>query len=373
VRVEILLDAIGAEFFTGVPDSLLRPLCDCLYDRYGISDRHIVAANEGNAAALAAGWHLASGKTALVYLQNSGLGNLLNPAVSLLHEKVYGIPCLFIVGWRGEPGVHDEPQHSFQGEITLSLLEQMGIVASVIDQNTTEAEILEKCTEYRSLFQKGRQAAFVVRKGALSYDGSISYQNGYAMTREEAIRQVLSVSKGDVMVATTGKASRELYELRAIQGSGHGHDFLTVGSMGHSSSIALGIALQRKNRQVWCIDGDGAALMHLGAMALIGARRPANLLHVVLNNAAHESVGGMPTAASELDLAAIARACGYPSAVSVDTPEKLGPALREARAGGRLALIEIKCAMGARADLGRPKTSPLENKIAFMADLEGRL
>ena len=317
--------------------------------------------------ALAAGYHLATGKTPVVYLQNSGLGNIVNPVASLLNGKVYGIPCLFIVGWRGEPGVHDEPQHLFQGEITLSLLDDLDIPAFVIDRSTTDGQVRAKLDEYRELFAQGRQAAFVIRKGGLSYGGKTAYSNRFTLTREEAVGRVAAASGDGVIVSTTGKASRELYEYRETQGTGHAHDFLTVGSMGHSSSIAL----QKPGRQVWCIDGDGAALMHMGAMALIGANRPANLIHVVLNNEAHESVGGMPTVAGRLDLSAIACACGYPAAVSVDTAEELDKALAEAKAGHELAFIEVKCALGAREDLGRPTTTPVENKRAFMEFLRG--
>lgn len=361
------------EFFAGVPDSQLKALCSFLMDRYGLDPaHHVIAANEGNAAALAAGYHLATEKTPVVYLQNSGLGNLVNPVASLLNEKVYGIPCLFLVGWRGEPGVHDEPQHIFQGEITLNLLGALDIPTYVIDKTTTPEQVGAKLNEYRTLFAQGKQAAFVVRKGALEYSGKTAYGNSHPMGREEAIGHILAASGDDPVVSTTGKASREVYELREAQSQGHAHDFLTVGSMGHSSSIALGIALQKPDRRVWCLDGDGAALMHLGAMALIGANRPRNLVHIVLNNEAHESVGGMPTVAGKLDLPAIARACGYPGAVSVDSPEELDRALTAAKEAGQLSFIEVKCALGARANLGRPTTTPQENKAAFMSALEGR-
>ena len=359
------------EFFAGVPDSQLKALCTWLYDRYGISDRHIIAANEGNAAALAAGYYLATGKTPVVYLQNSGLGNIVNPVASLLNRKVFGIPCLFIVGWRGEPGVHDEPQHIFQGEITLGLLEQLDIPAFVISKDTAEEEVRSKVDEYRTLFAQGRQAAFVVSKGALSYQGEAAYGNSFTLTREEAIRHILQATGDDPVVSTTGKASRELFELRQWNGQDHRRDFLTVGSMGHSSSIALGIALQKKDRRVWCVDGDGAALMHLGAMALIGANKPKNLIHIVLNNGAHESVGGMPTVAGGLDLPGIARSYGYPRAVSVDSLDGLKLALGAAKGSGELNFIEANCALGARDDLGRPTVTPEENKAAFMSVLEG--
>lgn len=367
MKIEEFAALLGADFYTGVPDSQLKALCNYLMDKYGCDPaHHIIAANEGNAAALAAGYHLATGKVPVVYLQNSGLGNIVNPVASLLNEKVYGIPCLFIVGWRGEPGVHDEPQHVFQGEITLPLLETLGIPYFVIDKTTTPEQVKAKLDEYRALFAQGRQAAFVIRKGALEYSGKPVYGNSHTMTREAAIGQILAAAGDDSVVSTTGKASREVFEYRAAKSQGHGHDFLTVGSMGHSSSIALGIALQKKDRQVWCLDGDGASLMHLGAMAVIGTSRPANLIHIVLNNEAHESVGGMPTAAGSVDLPAIARACGYPAVFSADSPETLEQALEAAKEGKQLTFIEVKCALGARDDLGRPTTTPQENKAAFM-------
>ena len=372
MKIEEFAALLGAEFYTGVPDSQLKALCNYLMDRYGLDPaHHIIAANEGSAAALAAGYHLATGKLPVVYLQNSGLGNLVNPVASLLNEKVYGIPCLFIVGWRGEPGVHDEPQHIFQGEITLPLLDTLDIPYLIIDKTTTEGQVKAKLDEYRTLFARGRQAGFVVRKGALEYSGKTAYSNPYPMTREEAIGRILTASGDDPVVSTTGKASREVFEYRAAQNQGHGHDFLTVGSMGHSSSIALGLAAQQPERRVWCLDGDGAAIMHLGAMAIVGANRPANLIHIVLNNEAHESVGGLPTVAGRVDLCAVARACGYPSAVSADSPEGLEQALERAKGGSQLAFVEVKCALGARDNLGRPTTTPQENKSAFMAALEG--
>lgn len=372
MKINNFVALLDTDFYAGVPDSQLKALCSFLMDQYGLDPvHHIIAANEGNAAALAAGYHLTTGRTPVVYLQNSGLGNIVNPAASLLHGKVYGIPCLFIVGWRGEPGVHDEPQHLFQGEITLPLLDTLDIPYFVIDKTTPEEQVQAKLAEYRALFAQGKQAAFVVRKGALEYSGKTVYRNAHPMSREEAIGRILAAAGDNPVVSTTGKASREVFEYRAAHGQGHGRDFLTVGSMGHSSSIALGISLQKPDRRVWCLDGDGAAIMHLGAVAIIGANKPANLVHVVLNNEAHESVGGMPTVAGRVDLCAIARACGYPGAVSVDTIEKLDKALAAVKAGHELALIEVKCALGARADLGRPTTTPQENKAAFMAWLEG--
>ena len=367
MKVEALMKLMGAEFYTGVPDSQLKALCNCLMQTYGTDPRHhIIAANEGNCAALAAGYHLATGKVPVVYMQNSGEGNVINPAASLLSREVYAIPMIFVIGWRGEPGVHDEPQHVYQGKVTVKLLDDMEIPSFIIGKDTAEEEVAAAMERFRPLLAQGRDVAFVVRKGALEYDGPTAYWNKNSMSREEIIRRVLAASGEDPIVSTTGKASRELFELREAAGQGHRYDFLTVGSMGHSSSIALGVALNLPAQRVWCIDGDGAVLMHMGAMAVLGAYRPNNLIHVVINNAAHETVGGMPTVAGKIDLIGIAKACGYPNAVRVESYTALEQALEDAKQAGALTLIEVRAALGARANLGRPTTTALENKAAFM-------
>lgn len=374
--VKNLVEIIGADFYTGVPDSQLRALCDYMIDVYGIDPKHhVIGANEGNCAALAAGYHLATGKVPVVYMQNSGEGNIINPVASLLHGKVYGIPCVFLIGWRGEPGVHDEPQHIYQGEITLKLLEDMGIDSFVVGKDTAEEELRDKMKEYDKLLAKGKNVAFVIRKGALQYEKKVSYSNNYMMVREDIIRHIAQYSGDDPVVSTTGKASRELFEIRQAKGQGHQYDFLTVGSMGHASSIALGIALHRTDRKIWCIDGDGAALMHMGAMAVIGQAAPDNLVHIVINNGAHESVGGMPTAAGEdgLKLVKVAEGCGYRRVYCAENYEELDDALKSAKEKDGLAFIEVKAAIGAREDLGRPSTTPVENKEAFMGHLFGGL
>lgn len=361
---------LGADFYAGVPDSQLKALCNYLHDTYKNDPvHHVIAANEGNAVALAAGYHLATGRTGVVYMQNSGEGNIINPTASLLDRKVYGIPAVFVVGWRGEPGVKDEPQHAFQGEITLKLLDCMKIPYLVVGPESTRADITDAMERFSPLLAEGRCVAFVIRKGALTYAGKPGYGNPYKMSREAVLEHIVAVTGDDPIICTTGKASRELFELRERLGQGHDRDFLTVGSMGHSSSIALGIALQRPDKTVWCIDGDGAALMHMGAMAVIGGAGPANLRHIVINNEAHETVGGMPTAAIRTDFPAIALACGYRNAMAAENFPELDQALDALRGGGELAFLEVKCALGSRGDLGRPTTSPQENKAAFMGRL----
>lgn len=367
MKVESLVKIIGADFYTGVPDSQLKALCDYLMNTYGIDQKHhIIAANEGNCTALATGYHLATGNVPVVYMQNSGEGNIINPVASLLNDKVYAIPMIFIVGWRGEPGIHDEPQHIYQGEVTVRLLEDMDIKPFIINKNTTEEELESAMTDFRKLLSNGKQVAFVIRKGALIYDSKVTYKNEHTMLREEIIQHIVKATGEDPVVSTTGKPSRELFETRVANGQSHKYDFLTVGSMGHTSSIALGIAINKLDTKIWCVDGDGAVLMHMGSMAVLGTNAPKNMVHIVINNGAHETVGGMPTVAAEINLVAIAKACGYPNAICVDNFDDLDRALEAAKENDALSLIEVKCSIGARSDLGRPTTTALENKQNFM-------
>ena len=371
MKVESLVNIIGADFYTGVPDSQLKALCNYLINTYGIDPRHhMIAANEGNCTALAAGYHIATGKIPVVYMQNSGEGNIVNPVASLLNDMVYAIPVIFIVGWRGEPRIHDEPQHVYQGKVTIKLLEDMSIKPFIISSQTTEEDLKVAMEDFKDDLGAGKSVAFVVKKGAISYDGKTEYKNNNTMLRETIIQHIVKVSGEDPIISTTGKASRELFEVREANGQNHKYDFLTVGSMGHSSSIALGIALNKPNTKIWCVDGDGAVLMHMGAMAVIGNNRPNNMIHIVINNEAHETVGGMPTVAGGIDMVTIAKSCGYPYAVSVSTSKSLDSELEAAKKRNMLSFIEVKSAIGARDDLGRPTTTSLENKQNFMDYLE---
>ena len=371
MKAENFAKILNANFYAGVPDSQLKALCNYLMHTYGIDPKHhVIAANEGNCTALAAGYHLATGKIPVVYMQNSGEGNIINPVASLLNDKVYAIPMIFVIGWRGEPGIHDEPQHIYQGEVTLKLLEDMGIRYFVIGKDTTEEEVAQAMQEFGTTLEQGRDVAFVIRKGALTYEEKVEYRNDNPMIREEIIRHIVQASGKDPIVSTTGKTSRELFEIREHNGQSHKYDFLTVGSMGHSSSIALGVAVQKPGTKVWCVDGDGAVLMHMGSMAVLGSTAPENMVHIVINNGAHETVGGMPTVAANIDLVAIAKACGYPYAVSVAAYEELDRELTAAKERNTLTFIEVKCGIGAREDLGRPTTTALENKQNFMEYLK---
>lgn len=363
------LRAGGVEFFTGVPDSLLKNLCAYITDSIA-RENNIIAANEGGAVALAAGYHLATGKTGCVYMQNSGEGNAVNPLLSLMDADVYKMPLLLIMGWRGEPGVHDEPQHLKQGKVTLSLLETMGIPYAVLDESweSQVAEALQSIQETNGIY------ALIVRKGTFE-DYKLQKQETaeWELGREEAIQIVVDKLREDtIVVSTTGMISRELFEYREAKGQGHAHDFLTVGSMGHASQIALGIALQKPNRRVIVFDGDGALLMHMGGMAIIGDQNPKNLVHIVFNNGAHDSVGGQPTVGQKIDVEAVAKAVGYADVISVDTPMSLMAAMNHVNNAviDGVSLINVNVRKGNRKDLGRPTTTPQQNKEALMKELE---
>ena len=365
-----LLKENGTGFFTGVPDSLLKSFCAYLTDTAG-SKNHIIAANEGCAVGLAAGHYFAIGAVPLVYMQNSGLGNTVNPLLSLADREVYSVPMLLVIGWRGEPSVHDEPQHIKQGRVTCSLLDAMEIPYCILSDEEAEAKVqLEKA--YSHIKASSSPYAVVVRKGIFdSYKLKTNEAVPAEMSREEAIEKIiLNAPSNACFVSTTGMASRELYELRDKHGQGHAKDFLTVGSMGHASQIALGIALTKEDKTVFCIDGDGAAIMHLGGLTAIGSQRPKNMVHIVLNNGAHDSVGGQPTVGRKINLCAVAQACGYDKVVSVKTLEELQSRLKELCTNSGSVFIEVLVSKGARADLGRPKSSPIENKKAFMEFLE---
>ena len=353
-------------FFTGVPDSLLKDFCACVAQNTP-KDQHVIAANEGGAVALAVGYHLATGKVPLIYLQNSGVGNIVNPLLSLADPEVYATPLLFVIGWRGEPEIDDEPQHKKQGRVMLSMLDSMEIPYTIVnsDMEQTESSITQAL---RTARDSSRPVALIIQKGTFgSYQLRQIQSASIELTREQAIQQILDeLSPNDIVVSTTGMASREVFESRVRNNQGHQQDFLTVGGMGHASQIALGIALQKTDRQVWCLDGDGAALMHLGSIAINGSLQPKNLKHIILNNGAHDSVGGQPTVGFQVDFLKIAQASGYQHTSQAETTQEIKNKLAKIRELPGLSLLEIRIKKGARKNLGRPTLTPVQNKQRFM-------
>ena len=368
IRPEFFIEALrekGIDCFAGVPDSLLKNICAYITDHFDAA-HNIIAANEGAAVGLAAGHYLATGQPACVYMQNSGEGNIINPLASLTDQEVYNIPVLLLIGWRGRPGVHDEPQHVKQGKVTTGLLNVMGVNYEVLSKEEDKAaKQIDKAS--KALANKEVFALVIEKDTFEDYKLQNVEVNDLTMSREEAIQTVAAaLGEKDCIVSTTGMISRELFEYRAAMNQGHEREFLTVGSMGHASQIALGIALAQPERRVWCFDGDGAAIMHMGSMAIVANKTPKNYVHVVFNNGAHDSVGGQPTVGLKIDLPAVAKAVGYKAIYSVDSKSELESVLAKANSFASPALLEIKVKKGNRKDLGRPTTTPIQNKEALM-------
>ena len=373
VRPEFFVNTLkehGIDFYAGVPDSLLKNICAYITDNLP-AEQNIIAANEGGAMGIAAGYHLATGKVAVVYIQNSGEGNIINPLASLTDKEVYDIPVLLVIGWRGHPGVYDEPQHIKQGKVTIGLLNTMGINYAILSK---EEEDAAKQIKIAADFMKVTNEcyALVIEKDTFdTYKLRDVEMNDLTMSREEAIRKVASnIEDNACIVSTTGMISRELFEARTTWNQGHERDFLTVGSMGHASQIALGIALQKPERRVYCFDGDGASIMHMGNMAIVASMKCKNYVHIVFNNGAHDSVGGQPTVGLKIDLCAVAKAVGYVATCSVETMEELEARLPEIKNAEGPVLLQVCVKKGNRKNLGRPTTTPIQNKESFMAFLQ---
>ena len=360
----------GIDFYAGVPDSLLKNICAYISDNLPATNNTITA-NEGGAVALAAGYHLATGKIGCVYMQNSGQGNIINPLASLTDKEVYNIPMLLVIGWRGKPGEHDEPQHVKQGKITTGLLNVMGVNYDVLSKDEKKAE---KQIEKAVAVMKATNDvyALIIEKDTFdSYTLQNVVKNDLSMTREYAIKTIASVvGLEDVIISSTGMISRELFEHRESMGQSHKQDFLTVGSMGHASQIALGVAISKPDRRVWCFDGDGAMIMHTGSMAIVGNKAPKNYIHVVFNNGAHDSVGGQPTVGLDIDMPLVAKAMCYKYVASVDNGDELAMILKDIVSVEGPAFVEVKVKKGNRKDLGRPTTTPVQNKELLMSFLE---
>jgi phosphonopyruvate decarboxylase len=356
----------GVTFYTGVPDSLLKQLNAHILHALP-REQHVIAANEGAAVGIAIGHYLRTGRPAAVYLQNSGFGNMVNPLLSLADPEVYGVPMLVIIGWRGQTGVKDEPQHVKQGRVMAPLLDAAELPWAVLPKDPAEAEqcvkdavatAMERGTPYVLMVEKDTFAEPAAKPAKVASD---------LPSREEALTALVeAVGDNTVIVSTTGMLSRELFEYRVRTGTDGGRDFLTVGGMGHASSIALGVAMAETDREVWCFDGDGALLMHMGSAAVIADHAPAHYFHVVFNNGVHDSVGGQPTSIDKVDVAAAARAMGYRHAASTSDLSTLPAQVAALREHGGPSLLELRVRPGNRADIGRPTRTPQESKQAFM-------
>ena len=364
-----ILTKSGVTFYSGVPDSLLKYFCYYVDDHVS-EDNHIIAANEGSAVALGIGYHLATGGIPLIYLQNSGLGNLINPLLSLADPDVYSTPGVLLIGWRGEPGIEDEPQHKKQGRITIELLEAMEIPYEILSSDLSHDRVTELVFNLIQTSKENNQVVALVAKKDFfqKYQTKAKQSNGYNISRERAIHVIAdNLSIDDLIISTTGLPSRELFDYRKKKSNTHSRDFLVVGGMGHANQIALGIALKEPKRRVICLDGDGAIIMHMGSLATIGSSKAENLIHIVLNNGAHDSVGGQKTVALDIDLSSIAKDCGYRESLTITNEKEINETLNGIKSKKGPSFIEIRINKGWRKDMGRPDKTPIENKLHFMS------
>lgn len=355
------LSSKGLDFFAGVPDSLLKNLCSCIKSN---SDKknHIITANEGNAIAVASGYHLSTGRFGVVYMQNSGIGNAINPLLSLADEEVYSIPMLLIVGWRGEPNTKDEPQHIKQGKITISMFQTMGTEVVILEENYREQ--IDYCYDYMK--KNNKPIALIVKRDTFTEYQTEKEANEYKLTRESALENIISkLDDNDFIVSTTGKTSREIFEIRERKNQAHSNDFLTVGSMGHASSIAFGMSLHT-DKKVYCIDGDGSFIMHMGSLSIIAQNAGDNFKYILINNGAHESVGGQPTIAFDIKIDEILKAAGFKNVYRAANEEEINKSFRYLKDKDELSALIIDTKQGSRHDLGRPTLSAIDNKISFM-------
>ena len=362
----------GVDFFTGVPDSLLKDLCFYISD-HSKKNNHIIAANEGSALSISIGYHLSTNKVPVIYLQNSGLGNLINPLLSLADKDVYSIPMLLVIGWRGKPGLKDEPQHKKTGRVMLDMLKAMKISYKIINKLNKPEKIKDIVTDSINRARKSNSpVVLIVEKETFEkYSLKKINKSSYPLVREEAIQVVMShIGDKDIIISTTGFTSRELYEYRKNNNQDHSRDFLTVGGMGHANQIALGVALQENKKSVYCFDGDGSMIMHMGSLTTNGALKCNNLKHIIFNNGSHESVGGQPTTAHQFNMKNIAKNMGYDYVLTVKNKKELEAAILKINKYKGTSFLEIMISNGTRSDLGRPKSTPLENKKSLMSFLK---
>lgn len=367
------LDKLGVKFFTGVPDSLLNDFC--LYLVNNIPDgQHVMAANEGNAIAIAAGNYMATGNIPVVYMQNSGIGNATNPLLSLTHDCVYGIPMILVIGWRGDPSINDHAQHKKQGELTPVLMSDMDIPYEILDADDT---VVDKFTwAVNKAKEISSPVALIAKKAILTQkEKKQTYADSKLMNREEAVAAVVDVLGEDaIYLGTTGRATREVHEQLIAHNIGEGHEWQNVGSMGHVSSVGLGLALARPDKRIVVFDGDAAAVMHMGALATNCRYKAGNMLHIVLNNGVNESVGGQPSAGYLIDLTTVAKACGYRTVGhAVETKEELQQIVRENQSGKMPLFIDVHVRQGIRSDMPKLNIDHKAQKEALMRNLGARV
>jgi phosphonopyruvate decarboxylase len=347
--VDVLVSC-GVRFATGVPDSLLAPLCDQVDDRRSI--QHIIAASEGSALALGGGHYLATGQRPLIYMQNSGLPNAINPYLSMCHPSAYAIPSIWVIGWRGEPGVPDEPQHRAIGAATEGLLALLNVPVFML--RSGDADELDRLEAWMQDREQGTVAVLVSARAVDADRRAPRRLEARPLKRREVLEHLVTgLDEEDTIFAGIGHVGRELLAVRGGAPTEFAGDLLCVGGMGHASQFALGFALARPERRVWCLDGDGAFTMHMGACSWLTRHPEQRFIHVLFDNGVHASVGGQPVCGQAVDFGRIAGALGYQHIERVSTLPAAQAALDQARA--RRAPTFLWCMVDERSASGLPR------------------
>jgi phosphonopyruvate decarboxylase len=356
----------GISYFCGVPDSVLNPFIS--YLEANDKSNNTIAVNEGSAIGLAIGYNISTDKIPLVYMQNSGIGNATDPLVSLASPTVFSVPILLLIGWRGQPGKHDEPQHIHQGEITPKLLDDLGIPSQILSYDIDAAKLQIKSI-INEMKKTDKPHALLIESDTFDeYINNSTSKSNHQLSREEAVSVIAeSINDKDIIVSSIGKMSRELFEYRDKKNQKHNKDLLIVGGMGHAASVAAGIALQKQKLRVFCLDGDGSIIMHMGVLTTIGTNKPNNFTHVVLNNGLHDSVGGQPSSGLKIDLKSIVLGCGYRKYYKVTNKKELKNVIKKTESIKGPIMIEVLIKPGARKALVRPNIHPRENKTTFQS------
>lgn len=353
----------GYSSFYGVPDSILSSFSKSLYFDFNHIN-HFITANEGSALAMSIGYQLTHDKVPIVYLQNSGLGNLINPYLSLTNKYVYDIPTLFIIGWRGEPGTKDEPQHMFQGKITLNLLDLLEIDYAILDSETNFEEVIEQAVQCN---KQNKSFVILVKKNTFKNDKRNFPSKKSTISRDEALESLIKIEQiNNLYISTTGKLSRELDSIREGKNS-KPSDFYLVGGMGHTFSVSYSLAHENPDKVIICLDGDGSFLMHLGSVGLVASNPLENYIHILFNNSSHQSVGGQPTYIDNLDLEQLSNSLGFKSFLNINKIEDLDSKIYKLE---RPAFINIVINTDEKPNLSRPKNTPVKNKESFKSSIQ---
>ena len=353
IKIDSLINVLkknDINFFTGIPDSILIELSRFLQNKN--KRKHIRATSEGSAISIGIGHYLSTKQVPCIYMQNSGLSNALNPLISITSKKVYNIPLVLIIGWRGSPRVKDEPQHNVKGKITESILKLLNIKYTIVRSGND-------LSQFNKIVKNAKKnnniAACLIEQGTIKkIKKTYNKKNFYKLNKELFLKTLLeTLEKNSKVISSTGYNSRELMYLRNKYKLINTKDFYMVGGMGHTASVALGYSLSTKKKTI-CIDGDGSFLMHLGSIKTAGTFANNNFKYILLNNNSHDSVGGQNTYANNIDFEKLSKSLGFKKFYKIKNNKNLKQNIKRFLKGNNLNFLEVKITNSKIKNLPRP-------------------